>query len=227
MLFWSYNGVINRGGAFIIVRKSVNHVKVIVFSGIKPCCSVMHCSWPILDTIITSRRSGQYSIKWLHLVKTPDSMEVYRIKEGWGGTMKVNFSAELSDNWIAAPEWSNPPELKCPCVFLRTAVWSDWIQRESWAALSLKQCFCDALQHLVLYNFNNSVATVLLTKKKEGNTVALFFILGMVSTQVRGRHISSVSSSLPQLLSTNLIFVITVNLLHLWRICCYQPAFLF
>lgn len=104
MLFWPYNGVINRGGEFIIVRKSVNHVKVIVFSATKPRCSVLHCSWPILDTIMTSRRSGQYSIKWLHLVKTPDSMEVYKKKP-----MKVHFSAELSDNWIAAPEWSNPP----------------------------------------------------------------------------------------------------------------------
>lgn len=47
---------------------------------------------------------------------------------------------------------------------------------------SSKQCFCDALQHLVLYNFNNSVAPALLATKKREHCRIVLYLRNGVST---------------------------------------------
>lgn len=83
-----------------------------------------------------------------------------------------------------------------------------------------KTMLCDAMQHLALYNLNNSIATLLLRNQKM--SVALSFILGKVTAQV-GLDIFLIRSCAVQStvamarLTAVLDFVVTVNSLIVKR----------
>lgn len=88
--------------------------------------------------------------------------------------------------------------------FLKTVVRSDWIQREPGCAVLKNNALvmhCSTLCYITLI----TALLQLSSQQKKGNAVALSFISGMVSAQVREGYISSTPPSPLQLLSNNSI----------------------